>query len=111
MSLLSGSLRPLSCISLPGSTPLKLTGSALAIVALALTSSPGIAQQPSPIPNWTPASPGTSTGQYSPNQDSNSNQAYGYARQPYDQTGTDQAQADQAPTYEQPPDYPQQQQQ
>src|SRR6185437_7880957 len=81
----------------------KVGCSAFAIVALVLASSSSIAQQPSPIPNWTPSSPGTSAGQYSPNQDSNPNQAYGYARQPYDQ-----AQTEQPPAYEQPPNYPQQ---
>jgi hypothetical protein len=109
MAPLSGldTLRPLFCTSLRRSKPpsnaqlLKVSSSAFAIVALVLASSHGIAQQPSPIPNWTPSAPGTSA-QYSPNQDS-PNQPYGYARQPYDQ-----AQTEQSPTYEQPPDYPQQ---
>src|SRR6185312_8884664 len=102
------SLRPLFYSPLSHTTirskarPLKAGCSALAIVALVLAASYGIAQQPSPIPNWTPSTPGTSAGQYSPNQDS-PNQAYGYARQPYDQ-----AQTEQPPAYEQPPDYPQQ---
>jgi len=84
----------------------KVSASALASVALVLAGSYGVAQEPSPIPNWTPSSPGTSA-QYSPNQNS-PNQAYGYARQPYDQT-SDQAQTgQQPPAYEQPPDYSQQ---
>ena len=95
------SLRPLSCISPTRSNSRlnaqywKTSAPALAIVALVLASSNGVAQQPSPIPNWTPASPGTTAGQYSPNQ------AYGYARQPGDQ-----AQTEQPPAYEQPPNYP-----
>ena len=104
MAPLSGSLRPLSCTSLPhpNARQWKTTGSTLAIVALVLICSHGIAQQPSPIPNWTPSSPGTAA-QYSQNQDSSPNQPYGYARQPYDQ-----AQTEQPPVYEQPPNYPQQ---
>ncbi|WP_162601690.1 DUF3300 domain-containing protein [Occallatibacter savannae] len=78
----------------------KSSSSALAALALVLASSYGSGQQPSPIPNWTPSSPGTSTGQYNPNQ------AYGYAKQP-----SDQAQVEQPPAYEQPPDYPQQNEQ
>lgn len=103
------SLRPISCTSFQGSTPAsgvrhcKLGRLALAIAGLVFASACAIAQQPTPIPNWTPSSPGTSAGQYNPGQDSNPNQAYGYARQPYDQ-----GQTEQPPAYEQPPDYPQQ---
>jgi len=100
----SNSLRtpPFSSLPRSASRPAlqhwKVIGSA--IVALAFAAQYGVAQQPSPIPNWTPSSPGTSAGQYSQN---GSNQAYGYARQPYDQ-----AQTEQAPAYDPPPDYPQQ---
>ncbi|MBW8870154.1 MAG: DUF3300 domain-containing protein, partial [Acidobacteriales bacterium] len=104
MAPLSGSLRPLFCTSLShlNAQHWKSRGSVLAIAVLLSASSYGFAQQPSPIPNWTHSSPGTSA-QYSQNQDSSPNQPYGYARQPYDQ-----AQAEQPPSYEQPPNYPQQ---
>jgi len=109
MAPLSGSLRPLFCCLPRKSTALlisdgrrlRLSALVLATFASLLGPSRGFAQQPSPIPNWTTStSPGSSAGQYSSN---NPSQAYGYARQPYDQ-----AQTEQPPVYEQPPDYPQQ---
>lgn len=58
---------------------------ALVLAGLATASYPAAAQSPTPIPNWTTQQPGTTSGQYAPNQ---------YSQQP--------------PAYQQPPDYGQQ---
>lgn len=60
---------------------------ALAIAGLVVASYQAAAQAPAPIPNWTTEAPGTSSGQYSPNQ---------YLEQP---------QSQQPPAYQQAPGY------
>jgi len=67
-----------------------------------------IAQDPTPIPNWTPTQPASENGQYSPaQQPGDPNQQYDYAPQQPQQYG--QPQYQQPPAYIQQPDINQQQ--
>jgi len=68
-----------------------------ALVGLILAGTAVVAQEPAPIPNWTPSGPGTTSGQYAPSQQ----YGYGYGSQQPQQYG--------APQYQQPPQYGQQQ--
>ena len=107
-------LRPLSPTLLCGSPPnsstvrsspiasrspgFHIAAAAIVFLGIALAGVPVVAQQPSPIPNWSTDQPGTSQGQNAPNQQ--------YAQYPQQQQYV-QPQYQQ-PQYQQPPAYGQQ---
>jgi len=71
-----------------------IAAAALAFLGIALSGSPVVAQQPSPIPNWPSDQQGTNAGQYAPNSQ--------YAQDPQQQQYGQQQ-------YQQPPQYQQRQ--
>ncbi len=101
---LSGLLPNTSTVSCSPITPrfsgFHIAAAAIAFIGFAVASAQAVAQAPSPIPNWPTDDPGTTAGQYAPNQQ-------GYGQQPQYQQQYGQPQYQQQPAYGQQT-YPQQ---